>query len=153
VRGALVPELHQRRRLPNANEPRPTEQFWDAFNLLHDDVVHLRAEWQLFEHLFVETQERVDLLNACAGTFFAVVYDLLLFNLPIGVARLMDHPTMLVLDQLRLERGSAPASATVLAGNPTISKLMAMMAIVNANSTSLTARPTPSPRVMLPAQR
>jgi len=59
---------------------------------LYNDVVWLHAKWNQYRILFAESPERIELLNGVAGFFFRVIHEVLLENVVLHIARLIDPP-------------------------------------------------------------
>jgi AbiU2 len=74
---------------------------------LYNDVVWLHAKWNQYRILFAESPERIELLNGVAGFFFRMIHEVLLENVVLHVARLIDPPqsgTKKKKDNLTLSR-------------------------------------------------
>ena len=60
------------------------------FEELETEVVWLHGRWIIYRQLFGTSEERVDLLNASAGTFFQVLQTLMLDDVSLSIGRLAD---------------------------------------------------------------
>jgi AbiU2 len=58
---------------------------------LCDDVSWLHLKWKQYRTLFVESQERIDLLNRVGGTFFFIIQEVLHDDVLMHIARLVDR--------------------------------------------------------------
>ena len=70
------------------------EEFNLARKRLWNELVALNDTWAQYEHLFTESDERIRLLNCCAGWFFGTVQRVLMREVILGISRLTDPPTM-----------------------------------------------------------
>src|SRR6266566_7380600 len=61
------------------------KRLWDELVILHD-------AWAQYSFLFNESQERIELLNACARWYFGTTQRLLMREVILGVSRLTDPP-------------------------------------------------------------
>lgn len=57
---------------------------------LRYSVVWLHAKWTIFEQLFCRDQQRIDLMERRAASFFSVIHDSLQNDLIVGLCRLTD---------------------------------------------------------------
>lgn len=92
-------------------------QFEGLSKRLWDELVMLHDAWQMYSYLFGESEERVRMLNACAGWFFGATQRLLLRETILGISRLTDPLRIhgrdnLVLQRLLLDPGLAGAPET-----------------------------------------
>ena len=71
---------------------------------LKHHITELHAEWKTLQELFGVSEEQSDLLNKSAGGFFNTVYDTLIRDILLGVARLTDPLSTAGKDNLVLER-------------------------------------------------
>ena len=69
-----------------------TESFDARRKRLWDELVMLHDAWAQYSYLFNESQERIELLNACARWFFGTTQRLLMREVILGVSRLTDPP-------------------------------------------------------------
>ena len=60
-------------------------KLWNELVMLHD-------AWEQYSYLFNTSQERIQLLNACARWFFGSTQRLILRDVILGVSRLTDPP-------------------------------------------------------------
>jgi hypothetical protein len=67
--------------------PATIQPLWDSLN---QEVIGLHAYWLTYRQLFCESEERLDLLNDCAGQFFYIVQDSLLSDLQLSLSKLSD---------------------------------------------------------------
>lgn len=59
---------------------------------LWQDVALLHVRWGEYVQLYGTNRERVELLNSTARYFFKVIHDVLLDEILLGIARLVDQP-------------------------------------------------------------
>ena len=71
---------------------------------LWDELVAIHDSWHQYRYLYVESRERVRMLNACARWFFASVQRLLVRDVILGISRLTDPLTVGGFDNLVLRR-------------------------------------------------
>ena len=76
----------------------------DTYMALVRQVLHLHRKWGVFRHLFVSTQETVDLLNDAGGDFIGIVQDLLAHDIVLTIARLTDPKQTFGKENLSLEQ-------------------------------------------------
>jgi hypothetical protein len=94
---------------------------------LYDGVVWLHAKWNQYRILFAESPERIELLNGVAGFFFRMIHEVLLENVVLHVARLIDPPqsgTKKKKDNLTLSRLKAAVEEKAPELSAEISKLV-----------------------------
>jgi hypothetical protein len=77
----------------------------EAIRQLYSEIAHLYGNWQLLKQLFGQSEERVDLLNRTASSFFWVTQQTLLADLCVRLSRLTDpawnrHQANLTLERL-----------------------------------------------------
>lgn len=70
------------------------EEIYDIFEKLKTDIVWLHGRWIIFEQLYGISQERVELLNEIASTYFRITQDVLLDDILIRIGRITDKPIM-----------------------------------------------------------
>jgi hypothetical protein len=80
------------------------------FETLWQQVAALRYRWQTLMELYGKGQDRLDLLNRTAPTFFGLTRNLLIDRVLLDLARLLDVPRLgrrdnLVLDRLAMRAG------------------------------------------------
>jgi len=78
-------------------------QLNDAWAFLHAEVLSLHGRWEIFNQLYGESPERIDLLNTTAPTFFAVLQGVLLNDVQLTLSKLADPATTLRRPNLTLE--------------------------------------------------
>lgn len=71
-------------------KPSPEEALLETHRFLKIQLVNLHARWQDYRNLYGHSQERVDLLNQCAGGFFHAIQFAMLQQIELGVVRLLD---------------------------------------------------------------
>ncbi len=64
----------------------------EVYNELWQEVVWLHLKWNEYVTLFGKEESRVELLNKAAATFFRVVQDVLVEDIILHIARLIDKP-------------------------------------------------------------
>jgi len=94
------------------------DNFADVFQTLRSEIVWLHGRWIIFDQLFGSSQERIELLNKSAGTYFSVPQRVLLNDILISIGRLTDKPKMgnrenLSLGQLILQLDSTKYSSLI----------------------------------------
>ncbi len=77
-----------------AADSMTSSEFDAVTKRLFDALVHLHDAWDQYQFLYGESQERVRMLNACAGWFFALTQRLLLQDTILGISRLTDSQSM-----------------------------------------------------------
>ena len=60
------------------------------YNHLSDECTWLHMKWREYSELFGTSPERLDVLNAAAGSFFRIVQDVMWDDALLGLARLTD---------------------------------------------------------------
>ena len=95
----------------------------EIFAKLQSDIVWLHGRWIIFNQLYGESAERVQLLNDSAATYFRITQDVLLDDILISIGRITDKPIMgsnenLSLGQLinRLDKDKYPDIISLLEG-------------------------------------
>ena len=78
-------------------------QLHELFEKLNDDVVDLSWKWQVFRGLF-RMQERIDLLNATAPSFFGLCQRTFADDMFMMIGRLTDTPQTRGQDNLVITR-------------------------------------------------
>jgi len=73
-------------------------------NCLKRSIEILHAYWKLFADLFASGNDKIDLLNQSASTFFVMVSFAFRERVVLGIARLLDPPRTIKQDNLVLER-------------------------------------------------
>jgi hypothetical protein len=80
---------------------RPSSEALQMLDDLRHQVSWLYLRWRFFRALFVANKEHVDLLNHCAPVFFGDLWRILLDDVTIALARLVDRRREVVsLDRL-----------------------------------------------------
>ncbi len=74
-----------------------------VYQELKSEVVSLHARWKVFRQLFAGSARRIDLLNACARTFFYLVQETLWADVQISLSKLTD-PTRGTLSLQHLQK-------------------------------------------------
>lgn len=74
------------------------------YNALQHEVTWLYAKWLEYRKLYAKSPERIDLLNEIAAFFFRVVQDVLLEDILLHLARLIDPPKSANKPNLTIER-------------------------------------------------
>ena len=70
-------------------------QLGDTWDFLHRQVLSLHGRWKNFRDLYGASQERIDLLNRTAPTFFAVLGPILLDDVQLTLSKLADPPILI----------------------------------------------------------
>ena len=68
----------------------PEQALFDTHRFLKIQLVTLHSRWQDYRNLFGHSQERVDLLNQCAGGFFHSIQFAMLQQIELCMVRLLD---------------------------------------------------------------
>jgi hypothetical protein len=68
------------------------EALGTQFSEFWKEVAYLHMKWQEYSDLFGTKNSRIDLVNEAAPIFFRVVQDVLLEDILLHIARLMDRP-------------------------------------------------------------
>jgi hypothetical protein len=71
-------------------KPSPEEALLETHRFLKIQLVTLHARWQDYKNLYCHSQERVDLLNQCAGGFFHSIQFAMLQQIELCMVRLLD---------------------------------------------------------------
>jgi hypothetical protein len=66
------------------------EQITDLWNHINDETIMVHAYWQVFDQLFRQSPDQIDLLNQSAGFFFLVVQDVLATDIQLTLSKLAD---------------------------------------------------------------
>lgn len=78
---------------------------WDeVLDAVIQETLRVRYAWGNYRYLFVETEHRVDILNATASDFFAWVQGLAADTVFMGIARLTDRGVMRRQENASLDR-------------------------------------------------
>ncbi len=84
----------------------PTE-LAEVYDALKQDISLLHVKWEVFNQLYVTSEETVELLNESAPSFFRICQDMLIDDILLTTSRLTDpHQTF--------NSGIAPLRRTVL---------------------------------------
>ena len=67
--------------------PQAIRSLWEA---LDTEITWLHGRWIIFRQLYGTSEERVDLLNKSAGTFFNVIQDVLLNDVQLSLTKIGD---------------------------------------------------------------
>jgi AbiU2 len=62
----------------------------DIYQRLYGDVASLHLRWATYRKLFATSQQRTDVLNNTAPSFFRILHDILADDVIIGIARVTD---------------------------------------------------------------
>lgn len=62
----------------------------EIFDDLKSEIVWTHCRWIMYRQLFDTNEERIDLLNECAGTFFNQLHTVLLDDVILSLSRLTD---------------------------------------------------------------
>lgn len=78
--------------LPIISIPTMTDMvaFADVRKKLWNEIVSLYSVWSEYKYLFETSEDRIVLLNACAGRFFGTVQWVMLREVILGISRLTD---------------------------------------------------------------
>jgi hypothetical protein len=66
------------------------EQLTSLWNHINDETTMVHAYWSVFEQLFRQSPDQIDLLNRSAGFFFVVVQDALATDIQLTLSKLAD---------------------------------------------------------------
>ena len=72
---------------PRTGMPGPVAELW---MVLYRETVWLHGRWIMYRQLFGTSQERIDVLNQSAGTFFQVLSQTLLHEVQLSLSKLGD---------------------------------------------------------------
>jgi hypothetical protein len=75
---------------PKGVTPVEAGDFDDARKRLYLEIVALRDAWDHYLNLFTRDQESVEVLNACASSFFGLAQRAILREVLLGISRLTD---------------------------------------------------------------
>src|SRR5262245_15635911 len=64
----------------------------DVYNLLDTEIQRLHYEWQLYQEVFDQSKDRVELLTRFGPRFFDVCQEAILNDVVISLSRLVDPP-------------------------------------------------------------
>lgn len=73
--------------MSNELPPRLSEPFLD----IHNEVIWLHTKWKLFCDLYYKSKKRIKLLNHSAEFFFGTLQGVLIDDVILGLARLVDR--------------------------------------------------------------
>lgn len=68
--------------------PETLRPIWEA---LYNEVLAAHMRWIFFRQLFAESEERINVLNAAASTFFGVIQSILLNDVQLTLSKLADR--------------------------------------------------------------
>ena len=71
---------------------------------LYSEIATLYGNWKMLKQLFGENEERVELMNRTASSFFSVIQDALLADLCVRLSRLTDPTKNRHQENLTIER-------------------------------------------------
>jgi hypothetical protein len=71
-------------------KPSPEEVLLETHRFLKIQLVTLHTRWQDYKNLYGHSQERVELLNQCAGGFFHSIQFAMLQQIELCMVRLLD---------------------------------------------------------------
>jgi hypothetical protein len=74
------------------------------YNSLTNEVTWVQDKWNQYQQLYIDSSERIELLNNVAGHFFGVIQDVLLKDVILHLATLTDPPQSVGKDNLTLQR-------------------------------------------------
>ncbi len=100
------------------------------YSALKNEVIWVHAKWKQFGILFVDSPERIDLLNQVAGFFFRMIQDVLWEDTILHLTRLTDPPRSSGRDNLTLRRLPGAIS------DPSLSKVIAPLVEQACTNTS-----------------
>jgi AbiU2 len=76
----------------------------DVYDALYQDISLLHAKWEVFNQLYVTSEETVGLLNESAPSFFRICQDMLIDDILLTISRLTDPHQTFNRDNLSMER-------------------------------------------------
>jgi len=80
------------------------EDLGRVFYQLFNECAHVHLKWRTFVTLFGTSEERVNLLNDAAGSFFGMLQAVLWEDVLLNIARLTDKPSVAGHSVLTLRR-------------------------------------------------
>ena len=81
----------------------PTE-LTELYDALYQDMSSLHAKWEIFNQLYVTSEETVELLNESAPSFFRICQDMLIDDILLTISRLTDPHQTYNRGNLSMER-------------------------------------------------
>lgn len=79
-----------------------------VYSLLSEEVMSLYGRWICFRQLFAKSEQRIEMLNECASTFFYIAQNMFFDEIQVSLSKLTDPAKTgktnenLSLDQLQL---------------------------------------------------
>jgi len=74
------------------------------YESIYIEIRKLNREWQIFQELFTESEERIKILSNTAGTFFYIIQELLKESVFLTISRLTDPKMSAGKENLSLEK-------------------------------------------------
>jgi hypothetical protein len=71
-----------------------TEYNETIYQQLSSEIANLHGNWKMLKQLFGESEERIELMNRTASSFFCVIQNALLVDLCVRFSRLTDPATI-----------------------------------------------------------
>jgi hypothetical protein len=66
-----------------------------VFEVIEKETIWLHEQWAIFGQLFFKSSERIDLLNKCASSFFALIGEVILNDMQLTLCKLTDPASTL----------------------------------------------------------
>ena len=79
-------------------------EFGLLFNTLHNELSWLYVKWGQFKSLYSTNDARIELINACAPSYFYMIQFIHWENIILHIARLNDPPSTMGKDNLTIQR-------------------------------------------------
>ena len=76
----------------------------EVYRELKTEITWLHGRWIIYRQLFAGSEERIELLNECASTFFHFVHEVLLSEVQVTLSKLTDPARQGGFDNLSLDQ-------------------------------------------------
>lgn len=76
----------------------------EVFSELKTVIMETHFRWLTYRELFAASQSRIDLLNECAGPFFAIIHDILVNDVQLDLCKLTERARTPKFENLSLEQ-------------------------------------------------
>ncbi|MFI5251455.1 MAG: hypothetical protein ACHQQQ_03390 [Bacteroidota bacterium] len=86
------------------NTTKMTPELQSEYTTLLQQTMVIRGKWKIFVQLYGTDNERVDLMNETAPTFFSILQGLLINDIILGFSRLTDSSRINKNNNMTLER-------------------------------------------------
>lgn len=84
--------------------PTLPPQIAEVYTTLSTEVTWLHGRWICYRQLFAESEHRIEMLNACASTFFFIIQDVLFDEVQVCLSKLTDPAKTGKNENLSLEQ-------------------------------------------------